>query len=241
MLFRKQQRKTLLVSWELLQKKIAVVPLGVTSPQVSSDEVRLHKYIDTGWGYAKRPFKLDDTPYLLFIGGVDSRRKLEDLVAAFNNLRAKGNHLRLILAGDIMLGPSAITNKVVADSLAKSSYLDDIVFMGFIDDSQKYLLYEKALAYVFPSRYEGFGLPILEAMIHGCPVISYKSQAVAEVGGDFPVYADNLKELEQAIVNLLQVTKSAAKERARRYVKVAEGYSWQRTATGILKVIYNSK
>jgi glycosyltransferase involved in cell wall biosynthesis len=222
--------------------KITVVPLGVSAPEVSKEHPKLMQSISTSWGYTRRPFTLDPAvPFMLFIGGVDSRRKLEDVVAAFNNLRAQGTLIKLVLAGDIMLGPDAITTPHISDSLNKSSYLDDIVFMGFIDDDSKNWLYAHALAYIFPSRYEGFGLPVLEAMIRDCPVICYRSAAVDEIAGDAVLYADTMQDIVSRIMELLNYSEAEQKSLRKKGADVAKRYDWAQTSSNITKVLYNSK
>src|SRR5436190_305364 len=79
--------------------------------------------------------------YLLFVGGADRRRKLEDLVTAFNQLRAQGHELKLILAGDTMQGPANVATEEIQYALKTSSYLKDIIFMGFANDATRDWLY----------------------------------------------------------------------------------------------------
>lgn len=218
------------------ERKIEVCVLGVDPPVKSeAKKPELTKYETTSWGYIKRPLELTPkVPYLLFIGGVDRRRKLDDVVAAFNTLRAEGKELKLVLAGDIMLGPKAITTEEISKALQDSSYLDDIIFMGFIDDDARSWLYRHALAYVFPSRYEGFGLPVLEAMAHECPVISYKNQATLEVAGDTPIYVDNLTELTEGIRSLLLYSQEQLATLRENGLQCAKNYSWPQTASAIM-------
>lgn len=223
-------------------RKVSVVPLGVTMPDDNTAQPALEQYISSGWGYLKRPLKLDPkVPFLLFVGGVDSRRKLEDLVTAFNNLRAQGKDLKLILVGDIMLGPSAITNPYVSRTLKQSSYLDDIVFMGFASDEAKAWLYSNALSFVFPSRYEGFGLPVLEAMVRNCPVISYRSDAVREVAGDTPLYADDMDGLMNRITELMEYSEPELSVLRQKGATMAKKYNWAKTSASIAEILYNFK
>src|SRR5680860_37195 len=89
---------------------------------------------------------LKNQRFLLFVGGVDHRRKLDDVVTAFNHLRAQGEDIKLVLSGDIMLGAEAITTASAREALLKSSYLDDVCFLGFTDDKTRDWLYSAALA-----------------------------------------------------------------------------------------------
>lgn len=215
-------------------QKIVVTPLGVNTPVEHTTKPSLSHYIPTSWGYSQRPLaSIEEAPFILFVGGADHRRKLQDLVAAFNRLRAQGHNIKLVLAGDSMQGPGNIATEEIQYALKTSSYLDDIIFMGFIDDVSRDWLYRHALAFVFPSKYEGFGLPVLEAMSYGCPVISYDNAATREVAGNNPEYVASSAELQTA-VSLLLKDKDRVKKMASRGLLQAKKYTWSNTAKTIL-------
>jgi glycosyltransferase involved in cell wall biosynthesis len=218
--------------------KIRISQLGIstsTSYQQSAPP-QLHKYRHTSWGDFTTPVKLDPgTPFILYVGGADSRRKLEDLVAAFNNMRAKGSNVKLILVGDSMYGPNRIATKAIRDALKKSSYADDILYFGFVNDHVRDWLYSNARAFVFPSRYEGFGLPILEAMGYGCPVICYRNEAVMEVADDAPIYADGVNSLIEAIESVFNMSDEKRQSIIDTGIIQAKKYSWQKTSKSFIK------
>lgn len=217
-------------------KKIVVTPLGVSESSQDHTKPQLIQSIKTGWGYTARPARFDsDVPFLLFVGGADKRRRLQDLVAAFNNLRAQGHAIKLVLAGDSMKGPDTIATEEVQTALKDSSYLEDVIFMGFVDDVSRDWLYRNALAFVFPSRYEGFGLPVLEAMMHEGIVISYNNKATVEVAGTVPAYVNNALQLEDAVKNLLKASKAELDKKRAAGLKQAKRYIWTETSQQILK------
>jgi glycosyltransferase involved in cell wall biosynthesis len=217
-------------------KKIMVVPLGINLPsRHSSNDIALKHYVKTSWGYVSRAFTFGgDTPFVLYVGGADRRRRVDDLVAAFNTLRAQGHEFKLVLAGDSMQGPDNIATEEIQYALKASSYQDDIVFMGFVDDKTRDWLYNHAHAFVFPSKYEGFGLPVLEAMSYGTPVISYDNAATREVAADKPTYAANMLELADAIKGHLG---SPTKAQRADNVAQAKRWSWAKTCSGIFETI----
>jgi glycosyltransferase involved in cell wall biosynthesis len=219
-------------------KKITVTPLGIPDNNLVETDKRIFtKYRKTSWGYVPTPFEFKTGwPFVLFVGGADKRRKLQDLVASFNQLRAQGVKLNLVLAGDSMQGPGHIATEEIQDALQSSSYLEDIIFMGFIDDQTRDWLYQNALAFVFPSRYEGFGLPVLEAMRYGCPVISYRNEATIEVAGAAPIYADNIGELQSAILTLLN-DPSKKTEASKKGLLQVKTYNWKNTSEKIIAAI----
>ena len=222
--------------------KIQVATLGINLPDAYSKAPSLVRYIPTSWDYSPRHFKFNSSDsYILYIGGADSRRKIKDLVCAFNHLKAEGHKLKLVLAGDSMQGPLNISTIETQLALSNSSYLEDIIFMGFVDDSQRDWLYANALALVFPSKYEGFGLPVLEAMIHRCPVIAYENKAVREVAHDYPIYAKDYKGIMQAVTKLLETPQDELENIRNLGYAHAKKYDWRNTTKKILNALEPSK
>lgn len=220
-------------------KKIFVTPLGVSTPSLQkTGNQDLHHYVKTGWGYVAHPLILDPKiPFLFFVGGADKRRKLQDLITAFNNLRAQGYELKLILSGDSMRGPENIATEQIQTALKDSSYIDDIIFMGFVDDAGRDWLYKNALAFVFPSRYEGFGLPVLEALIHGCPVISYLNGATLEAAGNAPIYVKDTEGLLLAVLEHLSATPKQKEILGKKGIAQAQKYDWVKTSRQIFTIL----
>lgn len=233
-----QQTKADFVKYlSIKDSKIHVIPLGVAIPKYTDEPVRINRYVETSWGYSPHTMpSLPDEPYLLFVGGADRRRKIEDLVCAFNILRAQGREIKLILSGDSMQGPRNIATEEIQHALATSSYQDDIIFTGFIDDNVRDQLYKNALAFIFPSRYEGFGLPVLEAMSYGCPVISYENSATKEVAGEVPIYANDALGLVDAI-NKVMDDRSLVSTLKKKGLAHVKRFSWAKTSTKIIDYI----
>lgn len=192
-------------------------------------------YHETSWGYVKKKYSFDTTPFILFVGGADRRRKLEDAVAAFNCIRAKNIKLKLVLAGDSMRGPMTIATEEIQQALKTSSYPDDILYVGFAAPEALIWLYQNALAFVFPSRYEGFGLPVLEAMSYGTPTVVYNNMATREVAKDMVIYANDIVGLEQAITSLLIKPWSEAKKQAG--IHHASATTWSKTAAHVIDLL----
>ena len=121
----------------------------------------------------------DDKPYFLFIGAHSFQKNLPALVAAFDRVKKAGLDCRLILAG----GKGTATQSVL-DAVHASSYSSDIILPGFVSDEEKDWLMRNAIAFVFPSIYEGFGIPLLEAFQRNVPVITSDRASLPEVAGD---------------------------------------------------------
>lgn len=194
-------------------------------------------YKSTVWGNLKQKVDLSKRPYLLYSGGADPRRQLVDLVAAYNNLRARGIDISLVLTGDTMYGPESIPNEALKRYFRDNpSYMDNVYFMGFVSDQERDSLYKSALVYIYPSLYEGFGLPILEAMSHGTPVITYNNSSIPEVAGDAVMYASGFSEIVSLVVSLLEDASIRGKF-ARLGEKRSEAFTWEATSHNILETI----
>jgi glycosyltransferase involved in cell wall biosynthesis len=174
--------------------------------------------------------KLPTKPYLLFVGGGDARRRVEDAVAAFNNLKAAGRDIQLVLVGENFSAPENIPNAILRSAVLGSSYRKDIITLGYVDDNTKQKLFKGALAYVYPTKYEGFGIPVLEAMLLECPIIVYKNSSIPEVGGSHALYAHDWMGIKSQVEQLLDEPESTTKKRLAAAKKHAEQFTWDKTA-----------
>ena len=217
-------------------KKIKVAPLGAPDKVKHPKNIEIRPYRDTSWGALQgNPIDLEKDSYILYVGGIDARRQLLDLFASYNNLKARGVEIKLVLAGDILKGINNIPELKMRKYVTRNSYTDDIIFLGFVTEQEKAWLYEHALSVVYPSVYEGFGLPVLEAMKYGTPVITYRNSSIKEVGGDAALYANN----EQEIVNYLLKLNDDPEWRktiSEKSQQQAKGFSWEKTSKQILDI-----
>jgi glycosyltransferase involved in cell wall biosynthesis len=174
-------------------------------------------------------------PYLLFVGAGDARRHVEDAVAAYNNLKAEGKDIQLVLVGENFKSPELIPNPVVRNAVISSSYKDDILTLGYIDDVAKQELYRHAISFVYPTSYEGFGIPVLEAMLLECPIITYKNSSIPEVGGEYAYYAKNWFDIKRNVEKILMLSTKENTKRKKAAQNYAKSFTWDRTA----QVIYD--
>lgn len=119
--------------------------------------------------------------YIYYIGATDARKNVQDLVSAFEQVRDHGINIDLILAGKEFANLEKMVNITVRDTIMKSPHRAHIICLGFIPDEEKIWLYKHALAFIFPTTYEGFGLPLVEAMSSKCPIIAYSNSSIPEV------------------------------------------------------------
>ena len=202
-------------------EKISVIPLG---PNIR---------------YARVPIKLKQTVqqeynlpdrYLLYVGDVNWNKNVLGLIKEFSLLNNPRLHLVLVGRAFLKEPPTKELRQIKA-LINKSEAKPRIHLLGFVPSHHLPALYALATLYIQPSWYEGFGLPILEAMEHRCPVISANTGSLPEVGGEAVVYFNPHKkgDLAEKIKQL-----SASAEKRRQLVelgkKQAKQFSWQKTA-----------
>jgi glycosyltransferase involved in cell wall biosynthesis len=192
-----------------------------------------HPGLDSAWPLSAPPHREPDgIPYLLFVGNIKPNKNLGLLLRAFASIQHRVP-FRLVLAGRIK-GLGTADSAVLQQA---ASLGDRARFTGEIDDATLQSLYAGAAALVLPSLYEGFGLPLLEAMQLGCPVLASSAASLPEVGGDAALYFDPHSVSDLAAC-LLQVSDSAAMDslRARGRLRVTH-FSFARCAQQTAAVI----
>ena len=176
---------------------------------------------------------LQNSKFIMYVGRPTPHKNLDRLIEAFSSLRTTHPDLKLVLVG------KKDANYARIEAGVAKRGLEGVVFSGFASEGQLRWLYENTAAYVFPSLSEGFGLPGLEAMTHGAPVVSSNATCLPEVYGNAAQYFDplNVQDMEDAINCVLTDEKLRQKliEAGR---KQAAKYSWKRMAEQTLEV-YN--
>ncbi len=176
--------------------------------------------------------------YVLYLGGYARHKNVMTLLLAYTYVaQALGEDYPLILAG---AKPSPGPNFPDYDDYIQQSNLDDSVqWIGYVDEEDKPALYRSAMCFAFPSRYEGFGLPPLEAMACGVPVVTTNAASLPEVVGEaaFALEPDDARQMAGSIISLL-IQDNFADEMKQKGLEQAEKFSWQKTATETV-IIYD--
>ena len=194
--------------------RVDVTPLGTD----------LHPATDAQVAEVRRRLGLDG-PYLLGLGTVEPRKDLPTLVRAFAALAAELPH-RLVLAGLAGWGAGELEAAVAASGVA-----DRILVTGYVADADKAALLTGADVFAYPSRYEGFGLPVLEAMACGTPVVTTTGGSLPEVAGDADTLIDQGDEdALAAAVAKLATDPAARQDAAARGRARAAAFTWERCA-----------
>lgn len=158
-----------------------------------------------------------DRPYLVYVGALDSRKEPRSLLRAWESARSAGADVELVLAG-------AAGRQAPAD-------MGGARRLGFLEHAELVDVYSAATCLVFPSRYEGFGLPLLEAMGCGCPVVAYRNSSLPEVAGDAAVLVDDgdARALGLAVAEIA-TDPARAEDLRRKGLRWVRRFTWRRTA-----------
>lgn len=165
-------------------------------------------------------------PYILSLATREPRKNLPSLVRAFNRLRSNGHQINLVLAGG-----GGWKRKALDQAIDQSTYRQHIHVLGFVSDNDRPALLRGAACLALPSRYEGFGMQILEAMACGAPVVTTKNSSLLEVGSDavLSTRAMNTNELTQTLDRLLY-DETLQHELSKRGVNRAKIFNWNSCA-----------
>jgi glycosyltransferase involved in cell wall biosynthesis len=167
--------------------------------------------------------------YLLFVGTLEPRKNISLLVQALSRAQTR---ISLVLAGWTGWG-----DKAWWEDLERLGLKDQVVVTGYVDEETLACLYSGATAFVYPSFYEGFGLPVLEAMACGCPVICSDATSLPEVAGNAAILVD-----PNDVEGLAQVLERIVGDAAMRGTLSDQGlqrakmFTWEKTATRTLEV-----
>lgn len=190
-------------------ERIAVVPNGY-------DE----HLVDAGQGALPDGVPKD---FLLFVGTKEPRKNLERTLEAHALARSRSG---LLIPPLVIVGGKGWKDERVNAALARAP-AESVIQTGYIDDASLFALYRSARALVFPSLYEGFGLPVLEAMANRCPVVTAAVGGVPEVAEDAAIYVDPLDpaSIAQGIVDVI-TDESLRSLLVARGERRAEAYTW---------------
>lgn len=206
------------------EEKVFVTPLAANSNFKPLDKDYCKNYIKEKFNFNK--------PYILYIGGFSLRKNARGLILAFDKISKDLNEPHILL----LAGSLKDEGKKIAELAKSLPSNENILFTGFIDDALLPTLYNGAEAFIYPSFYEGFGLPPLEAMSCMTPVITSNTTSIPEVTGDSCILIDpsNKTELEESLLNLLN-NNNFKKELSKKGYERSLQFSWRQTAIKTLE------
>jgi len=212
-------------------KKIKVVYMGFGDDNQKS-KVR-NREID--FGKIKNKFNIKKD-YLFYLGRIESKKNLVNLIKAFYELLAQEEDLQLVLAGKAGFGFEEVKKTI------KDYSLDNrVIITGYISNKEKECLLRSALVFTFISLYEGFGIPVLEAMNAGVPCVLSRIPVFKELFSDSAILVDhrNIEKISKGILKVLKDNKKR-EELVRKGKNLVKKFSWERCARETLKVLTES-
>jgi glycosyltransferase involved in cell wall biosynthesis len=211
-------KRDILEYFDVPESKIAVIYNAIDerfNEEPAADEVMR----------VKERYQLND-PFILYAGNIKPHKNLERLIEAFHLVRLQGrSELELIIIGDEISKLQSLRRAVHKYDIHRN-----VRFLGYVPDKTLAVLYRLASVFVFPSLYEGFGLPPLEAMASGTPVVTSNVSSLPEVVGDAAVLVDPYKA-EAIADGILTVLRSShiREDLRKRGLARAKEYSWARS------------
>jgi len=203
--------------------KIRIIPNGLREPNPADKSLEQE---------LKIRFELEDS-FILNVGGIHERKNIVRLIHAFSRLIKLHDYSgKLLITGAVSGAPYQKKMKRICDAaILETSMERKIVFTGFVSENELDSLFRMAEFLIYPSLYEGFGIPILEAMKLSLPVITSNLTAMPEVASDvaYLVNPNSIEEMTTAMFTLLH-DENLRKEMKQNGVKRAQSYTWQNTS-----------
>lgn len=222
-------KKDLVEFYHCDPEKIVVIPHG--APEVPPFQ---HWTEDELKKFQEQFFMKQRDLFILYVGRLESKKNLQRLVEAFGRFSVEFPGWRLILAGKRGLGFDEIWKKVIDLKLEKSVFAP-----GYITEREKAFLLENCRIFAFPSLYEGFGLPVLEAFAHRKPVLTSKTSSLPEVAGNaaFLVNPEKVEEISVGLKRLASdgvlVTQLIGREEDQ-----LKKFSWEKSARATYETLF---
>lgn len=222
-------KKDLLDFFSIAEDKIVAVHLGVDRDRFKPvSEVKVFERL--------RMHGLSEREYVLFVGTLEPRKGIDKLLSAWKILpRATRERFQLVLVGSM-----GWKNDSLMGEINRLSALGEVRYLNYLPDEVLPAFYTGAACFVYPSIYEGFGLPALEALSCGCPVVAYKATSIEEFAGNVGSFADHgsTESLSYELSRLLD-DEEERKIKSRLGINLARELSWSNCVTKTA-VVYRS-
>lgn len=201
--------------------KIKIVPPGIYLEDYQK------KYAEEELKLVKEKYKLSGK-FILYLGTIEPRKNISNIILAFDKYKSLNNdNLKLVIAGR-----KGWKYEEIFEVYKNSKYKNDILFIDYVDEKDKIKLYKSAELFIFPSLYEGFGMPVLEAMAAGVPVITSNISSLPEVAGEGAILVNpnSVEEISKAMKKIIYGDKEFVEKMIKEGKKQAEKYTWEKSA-----------
>jgi glycosyltransferase involved in cell wall biosynthesis len=171
--------------------------------------------------------------YILYLGTLEPRKNIYSLLKAFINLKKE----KKISEKLVIVGKKGWNYENIYKIIYENNIENEVVFTGYVDENEKPAIYQMAKLFVFPSIYEGFGIPVLEAMASGIPVIVSNTSSLPEVVGDAGILIDSQKteDIEMSIYRIL-TDKKLSTELIEKGLRQSKKFTWENSANKLYDI-----
>ncbi|MBP1889140.1 glycosyltransferase involved in cell wall biosynthesis [Clostridium moniliforme] len=217
-------KKDLVEYYKIPSEKIEVVYNGYNKPKFVD--------IDKSIEFVKNQFDVDD--YILMVGINYKYKNLHSVIKAYSDIETKS---KLVIVGNYNVEYGRYLKRIVSEyGLDKK-----VIFLGYVSEEEKEMLYQASKFFIFPSLYEGFGLPVLEAMANKTPVLLSNSTSLPEVGGEAAVYFDsnNIDEIKRSLEYMFNLDETERRNLIGKGLKNIERFSWKKCGKQLSKIFDN--
>lgn len=229
-------KNEIITYYKINPDKIIVTPLAVSEEfQYKADEAQIAEL--------KRRLGIYDK-YILFVGSIFNRRHVPEIIQAFENIFPRFANHQLVIIGSNHTNPYQDIERII---LTTNGFLQDtlkikdrlpVIHQSYLDQRELMNLYNGARASIYLSDYEGFGLPILESMASGTPVITSRQEALLETAGDAALFIDDNSDIEEIAekMALILLDDDLRQKLRQRGLDQVNKFSWSRCALRTLTV-----
>jgi glycosyltransferase involved in cell wall biosynthesis len=223
-------KKDIIKFYHVLSKKISVIYGAIDNNQFHNKSIT-----DEEKNIFKKKYNLPNN-YLLYLGALVPHKNPQSVIQAYLIAKKKISGLKLVIVGPRLWQQKKIFSEFTSNDLK------NIIFTGFVPDQDIPLFYQLADIFIFPSFYEGFGFPVLEAMACGCPVITSGAGSIKEIAGEAAYYI-NPKQPETIANGIIELIHkpNLANQIKNLGLERVKYFSWQNSAQLFLNIINNLK
>lgn len=214
-------KNDIIKSYKIEPEKVKVVPLGLKEITMEKGSKDLSEFGVKG-------------KFVLFVGTLQPRKNIQKLIEAYSLLSSEIKEENQL----VIIGKKGWLYEEILDAPKKFGVEDKVLFLDYVSDQDLPTFYKKAQVYALPSLYEGFGLPILEAMRYGCPVIASNVSSMPEAGGDAALYFDpeNASDIAKTIEKVIK-DKKLREEMIRKGNSHYKKFTWDKAAKEVLSTL----
>ena len=221
-------KKDIIKHYNVCPEKIEVIYNGYDKPEYVNKEESIN--------YIYNKYKIKK--FLLMMGINYSYKNLSSVILAYKEIKNDISD-KLVIVGNKNIG----YGRELIELVKQNNLSEDVIFLGYIDEADKHKIYQAAELFIYPSLYEGFGLPILEAMANNTMVMCSNSSSLPEVAGDAALYFNpkSIEEIKSGIINMIGLDSKEKQSYIDKGIENTKRFDWFKAAKQVSDVIVNIK